>query len=75
MLKVAQIITIIIYNFFLTYPFCCSIEVVGKFPSENEAKKYNISLDKPIWLPTSGEDLTWYTEFFSKLMTMWPLES
>jgi len=33
-----------------------SMEIVGKYPSGVEAKRFNISAEKPSWLPTSEED-------------------
>ena len=58
---------------FYTYIHIFSVEVVGKFPDESEAKKYNISVEKPIWLPTSEENVSWYEDFLPKLKNKWTL--
>ena len=33
------------------------MEVIRKFPSESERKKYDLDMDSPVWLPTNGEVL------------------
>jgi len=41
-----------------------SIEILGRYPTEAEAKDYNIPLDIPVWLPVKDENIPWFKQFF-----------
>jgi hypothetical protein len=43
---------------------CFRLEIVGKFPSTQEAIKYKIGKGEIDWLPTV-DDLPWYEKFAS----------
>ena len=52
-----------------------SIEIVGRFPEEAEAEKFNIRTDIPIWLPTDVTSIPWFNQFIPALKAQWPVDA
>ena len=46
--------------------YSTTAEILGRFPSDEEAKKYDIPEKIPVWLPTGVEILSWFDEFITK---------
>ena len=45
-----------------------SLEIVGRFPSEEEADAFHISEDTPVWLPVNTKELNEDVKLKNKLI-------